>query len=538
MKILRSLSGVIQKKVSFVSIFCFLLVFLFFSILMPVNILGADDETEETNTEAETPLDIFTNNNNNEGSQPSNFRGLSKFLNQMMVVDSSTGEIDGSARMGAIQLVGYVSDKLYEEQPASAMIWAQDQYNMIMGNASLTVSAANPNDSGTYSPGIGYNILQPVIGMWQWSRNIVYSFFIIILIFLAFLIILRRPMGGQEVITIANSLPSIAISIALVSFSYAICGLFIDAVYIGSNLVYNIMITQPNSPGYGLQDMVAPKLDEEGNEAGESVKYTQVLQPDDPQMSIWAITMTSNQKLCYEWGVDIENCQIAQYLFPAGANQYRFSGILKTIITLPVSLGNIINPLVELILLLAIFKTAFDLFMVLLNSYITLSVYPIIAPFIFMTTALPSRTHSVITNFIKSLGSASLNFIVIYALFLFLVILGNTSAGNTSQLSPAFNQVGQFKWAPPLLGYSNQQIFDITSRGDGGENIITTVVIFGLYMAIPNIVKQIEKVFEIPEMAAVSQTGKDIIGVGKRGLGISGSMIQKAFGEFFGGGKH
>ena len=190
-----------------------------------------------------------------------------------------TTAVNYPAQGGALYELARAGDSFYAMQPASFIVWAQDQYYQIRGGLSYTALAADPNDTSAYSPGTGYNILQPVLGLWQWSRNIVYGFYIIILIVIAFLIMLRQPMGGQEIVTIANSLPSVVISMVLVTFSYAICGLFIDAIYIGSDVAYNFLIGSSGSPGNALvtQNVQTKKLDMYGNETGQSTAIAVIL---------------------------------------------------------------------------------------------------------------------------------------------------------------------------------------------------------------------------------------------------------------------
>ena len=118
------------------------------------------------------------------------------------------------------------------------------------------------------------------------------------------------------------------------------------------------------------------------------------------------------------------------------------------------------------------------------------------------------------------------------------MILGQSSAGAGSGLTSKFNSAGQISWAPPLLGYSNQQIFDGNSLQNNGGNIITSLLLFGLYMSIPNVSEMIKKFLEVasPFKESMTKTGGDVTDVGKRALGYAGSGIAAISGKIFGGG--
>ncbi len=460
-------------------------------------------------------------------------------------VDVSTDPVQALYNnYGAVGQLAKISDSFYQTQPASFIVWAQDQYYQIQGGASFTALAAeaNPNDSAVYAPGIGYNILQPVQGLWQVSRNLVYGVLIIILILIAFLILLRRPLGGQEMVTVVNSMPGIVLTIILVTFSYAICGLFIDGIFIGSNVAYNLLIGGEDSPGYNLKLEKVNKVDIFANPGSDEIPLTQALQPDDPQMSIWHVFNLGGSNVCNRvtssaTGATGETKCSYAYLVPATAqNNIIGMALAKVVETLDAT--GITNGLIELILALAVFQTAFKLFFILLNDYLTLSFYPIVAPIVFLGTAMPGQAMKTIDGFVKTLGAASLNFIVIYACFLLLVVFGHTAVDSNNQLADPIKNAGQIKWVPPLLGYSQKQIYDSSTLNNNGANIITSLLVFGLYMAIPNVTEMIKKFLEVSSpFTELAKTGKDITDVSKKAMGLVGMGTQMLGGKgWFGGG--
>ena len=92
-----------------------------------------------------------------------------------------------------------------------------------------------------YAQGVGYVGLQPLLPIWQGMRNAVYvisSFFFIIL---GFMIMLRVKISPQATVTIQNAIPQLVTTLILVTFSYAIAGLLIDASYVLQGMAMTII---------------------------------------------------------------------------------------------------------------------------------------------------------------------------------------------------------------------------------------------------------------------------------------------------------
>lgn len=534
MKTALSRIKALLKKAPLTQIITFVLISTFLISMSPISIFGAG-----TTEEVEQPSSYRTWLDGGLSDLASGGAALITGVKQWNLPfedESGVSQSTYSYEGGAIQEVARFSDFFYQNQPASFIVWAQDQYYLAQGLTSFTASAAeiNPNDTSSYAPGTGFTILQPVLGLWQMSANIVYAVLMIILIIIAFLILLRQPLGGKEIVTIANSLPAIITTLILVVFSYALCGLFIDAIYLGSNVAYNVLIGNQNAPGYRL-DAQIDKLDANGKPTGEMVSMKNVLQPDDPQTSIWGIFKISSTKMCNRVNVDlIQNVTGADaltkcsysYILPDAISGNSFGAAID-FLTEQLDKFGIANALIELILALAVFQTSIKLFLALLNSYLVLSFYPVIAPFVFLSGALPGGTMKALDMFFKTLGAAALNFIVLYVCFLMLVIFGHTAVDSETDLGSSFNKAGQIQWVPPLLGYSPNQIYDITTPNDNGKNIITSVLVFGLYMALPSVLEMVKSFLEVSSpFKQLSQTGKDVTKVGKDALGIVGKGVS------------
>jgi hypothetical protein len=394
---------------------------------------------------------------------------------------STSGEVPGY-QQGAIYQIGNLDDVMYHTPPASAIVWAMDQYQQVAGSQSILVSAQtnfNPANTSTYFPGLGFDLLRPVLGLWTWTRNIAYGFFIIILIVIAFLILFRQQLGGGAAVSVANSLPSIILSLVLVTLSYPLSAAFVDLVYVGSGFLQSVMITSPGSPGEGTSDATL-----------------KTLQPDDREMSIWGIWGTANALVCQ----NNNDCSI-NTLLPADLQQDNpASGVVGKAIgvfTNAFNAGNGIvgNTLIRLLITLIALGATIKLFLALLNNYLILTTLPIFAPFVFLTAAIPGRSGSVIANYFKMLLAASLVFIVIYGIFLFLVLIGTSDTHGL--FNNALTTSAIVKWGPPLLGYSTDQIA-------GG--IYKTILIYAVYLFAPSVPDLIKGNLGVPTGNVFFQT--------------------------------
>lgn len=417
----------------------------------------------------------------------------------------------GPNSTSALASTGALIDTFYLNPPNSSVVWAYDQYQKIQ-NRELMAVYAQANDPGAnafYFPGLGYTLLLPVLGLWTWSRNMVLIFYVAIVIVLSFLILFRQSLGGQASVTIINSIPSLILSLVLVTLSYPIAGFFVDLIYIGTGVVQNSLLTAQGAPG---KEFMTSRLLKIEGQTNNDINY---LQPDDPYVSIWAIWGTSNAKI-FDCPGD-ENC--VNNLIPQGIDIEQ-TGLLKYIgKILPLGEeaagGGVVqeagNRLLDLVLGLAAFMAAFRLFLALLKNYVTLALSPIYLPWLFFAAAIPSKTKSSIIGALKPLAAASLTFIAVYALFLLMIIIGQSDGFSNEALRNA----GEFKFTPPLLGYSPDQV------GEVGTSVTRALIIYVLFLAAPTIPDMINNLLSVQSSSQLA--------------GQIGGTTSKAAGQVFGG---
>jgi hypothetical protein len=85
--------------------------------------------------------------------------------------------------------------------------------------------------------GFGFEALNPVQQIWKAFRDVMYGFFVLIIIVYAFMIMFRTKISPQTVVTVQSALPKIIITLILVTFSYAIAGLLVDLMYVMIGLI-------------------------------------------------------------------------------------------------------------------------------------------------------------------------------------------------------------------------------------------------------------------------------------------------------------
>ena len=403
------------------------------------------------------------------------------------------------------QVMG-LTETMYTTPPSSAMVWAEDQYNKIIGNG--TVYAQEPGDVEYYRPGLGVSLLQPIQGFWAWSRNIAYLAFIILIIIVAFLILFRNNLGGQTPITIFNSIPTMILSLVLITFSYPISGLFVDVVTVGSNLIQNLVLSGPGAPGETLWDEDAEwrvNPFKSGSQPAKGTVGMKDLQPDDPAMSLWSIMNTANPQVCKQG----ESCDLSD-LVPEnlGVPGGMFGQLIEVLLHTGINItGN--GGILGLIFAFAAFTAAFKLFFALLNKYLVLVIGTIISPWYFFFAAIPSKTGSFITDFLKIHLGAAITFVAIYGLFLFLVVFSRTS--ETFYLS----------WIPPMMGYDPNTIIH------GG--LINFIIVYGIFLTTPLIPQLIDKFLDIPEGNVIAQNiGQQFSGGAKNMVGYGSTLIKSS----------
>ena len=151
---------------------------------------------------------------------------------------------DNNSNGGVAGILSNINAQLLDQRPASGIDYVNEKVYAIT-NPGKVYAADNPS---TYYPGAGSELLRPIQGFWGWSVNLVFGFLVLLILVVAFAIMFRQRLGGAAEVTIQNAIPSIALAMILIPLSYAISGLFIDAITLGTNAVHGFLLG-PQSPG-------------------------------------------------------------------------------------------------------------------------------------------------------------------------------------------------------------------------------------------------------------------------------------------------
>src|SRR3989304_1121509 len=90
--------------------------------------------------------------------------------------------------------------------------------------------------------GFGFRALGPVQNIWRIFRDIMYGFFVLIIIVYAFMIMFRVKLNPQTVVSVQSSIPKIVMTLLLVTFSYAIAGFMIDLICVVIGLLALVVV--------------------------------------------------------------------------------------------------------------------------------------------------------------------------------------------------------------------------------------------------------------------------------------------------------
>lgn len=288
-----------------------------------------------------------------------------------------------------------------------------------------------------YAQGLGFASLDPILETWKTFRNIAYIFFVVIFLVLGFMIMLRQKIGGQTAVTAQQAIPNVIVALLAVTFSYAIAGLLIDAMYLLMYFMISIFGANQSLISYGFLAL------------GKAM----IVSGADSGMEI-----TSN--------------------FARSLGQ-TWDGVLGDISGTATWLGQIT---VAVIIAVAIALNVFKLFFELIKIYVTIILTIAFAPVFLMLGAIPGRNEFM--NWIKTLVG---NMAVFPTILLVLIVyekltetsLGQNIIGSTSAASD-FTSGG---FLPPY----------IFGSGEGLGSFFPFLVGLGMLLILPDLVKKVKE---------------------------------------------
>ncbi|HET9946528.1 MAG TPA: hypothetical protein VFQ63_00545 [Patescibacteria group bacterium] len=362
--------------------------------------------------------------------------------------------------------------------------------------------------------GVGFCGINPLVNIWKTFRNIVYLFFVLIFILVGFGIMLRFKIDPRTVMTIENQLPRLVIGLLLVTFSFAIAGLLIDAMWVGTFLVINILTGVPssglqagkvvghlfNNP-FGFFDAAAP-----GGFAG--VTFGAGGSVKDVMLGIFTGN-TSNQLGLVPPTQSCNWYDVGCWL--SGTIVGTVGQVLANILGFLVSW--IIGIIGGIIILIALLVAMFRLWMALALAYVYILIDIVLGPFYILLGMIPGSK----INF-QSWAQGLLANLAAFPAAIGIFLLGNlfmqAAGGNENLL-----------FVPPLIGNPNPS--GAVSQGSSPLSFLIGVVII---LIAPSVVGLMKEVFKAPQNK-LGQAAFSNIGLGAKG---AGGLAKNAFGTVAG----
>ena len=351
--------------------------------------------------------------------------------------------------------------------------------------------------------GVGFASIKGYRSIWNIFRNLSYLVLVFVIVTVGFMIMFRMKINAQTIVSIENALPHIVMALIYITFSFAIAGLLIDAMYLLIGIIVSILsqlnvgnlkpdalhvgelINEYFAAGFagiwpydavlvnGNMEPLANVVEVATGPGGPAIKtgfaFFNIL-PSIIQIPIKGV-------IAFVIGNSLKGMVMSHLKDFFGA--FRGLGILGNNIghildLIPVALGFIVFVLIVswlpgfilgLCILLTIFLLLARIFFLLLKSYISITLLIIFSPIILLLEAIPGRNS--FKNWILSLIGELLTFplVILFTLVGYAIV--------------SINHTSQIFTLPFLYGFSSDDI--------------STIIGMGIILMIPNLVELIKK---------------------------------------------
>ncbi len=304
-----------------------------------------------------------------------------------------------------------------------------------------------------YAQGIGWEGFLPVLPIWRAFRNIAYLCMVVVFIIIGFMIMFRKKLNPQTVVTIQEAIPRLVITLLLITFSYAIAGLLLDITQLATRLIGNTFQST------GL--VAIPRSGETAEERLNKILSANILELVMPLKGTRQLANAISR-------------------FPGESFGRRAVGWT---IAVPISV----------ILSIMGFLVMFKILFALISPYVQIVLSIIFAPFYLLVGAIPGNQNA-LSKWVKGLLSNAAVFpVTIAMLFLVAILKSGPSAGLGKPCTDIFCQIpfGTVDWSTRL------ERFGITYPASGIGNwggAVGELIGFGILFMIPK-VAEITKAF-------------------------------------------
>lgn len=440
----------------------------------------------------------------------------------------STVNISGGALGTTTNLIGM----LYQNPPVRTA-----DYLASVGQGLGIVKTANAQVVGS-----GAQVLNPILKLWQVSRNISYVLMIIIFLVIGLMVMFRNKINPQTVISAQAALPGLIIGLVMITFSYFFAGLISDMAFVGTNVVGYYFVaaqgkldtskmTPDEAKTWNNQQALVQQINTESILSIFS-QFVGIVTQDKAQGALANIYNRFNQDVRerIDWLAGI----ISYQFIGSPAQQIPAIGqFIGPVIGLVTGISAARDPTAVLGIAVAFISTfvliyaMVKLLLRLVNSYLTIIFLTFTAPFQLLIAALPGR-QGIATNWILNILANVLVFPAVLAVFYFVAFLLGQSFG---PLTVAKLQEKPDTLMPTVYAADNNiidtQTFPLFGAMDLG--FINILLAFGVLVALPSIPDIVIK--SIGKMGQAGQLiGQEISGNIRSGQGYAGRVPQGAAG--------
>lgn len=369
------------------------------------------------------------------------------------------GAIGGALNMTSIALTN---------PPASSREYVADLINNFQ--SPLGVKPA-------YAQGIGFSSLSTVLELWKLFRDLAYLFFVIIFLVVGFLIMFRAKIGSQTAVTVQQMLPKLVVSLILVTFSYAIAGFLLDAMYLMIYLLIGVfaLLSGKYGAGFSFQQL-------------QNVAFTQ---------NIFTNGLNTIGGVAGSVAGSVNEI-VANFLsagtVTAGANPDIVSK----------ALGGASAIVALLVVAVAILFAVFRTFFILLKAYVSILFSVILAPIQLLLGALPGQNafSKWINNLIEN--------IIVFPVVIFMLFMVQFFSAQSK--------------APTIGGFTAPQLGSGVAAGAGA---FSSLIALGVILAMPEAAKIAKGILKGDVGVGVGDLTKNLAAGWKGGELIPGIGLSK-----------
>ncbi len=319
-----------------------------------------------------------------------------------------------------------------------------------------------------YAQSTGFDKLSALMNIWQKVRDLVYLGFVVIFVILGFGVMLRVKLDARTVMTIQNQIPKIILYLILITFSYAIAGLLIDAMWVVTYTGINI-----------ISDEVPPC-----REGGSlATVATNNLMNTPFRFLNQTLTCVLNGEIgindiAGKVGQTVGDIVTTMLFSVLGIDPDTSCGITNPKGCIHAFLSFLVGVVASLAIVIAILVQLFRLWLNLLKSYLFTILYTIMGPIWILAGLMPGNTNFGFSAWVRRM----LFGLSIYPATILLLLLATVLVSDPNISNPNINNT----FVPPLI--ANPAI----------PNNMGFLIALGVILLAPQVIEMMREVFKAP----------------------------------------